>query len=208
MLALFIDTSTQKKVFAILHEDQVIGSYCYPAIPNTINEPLFAWLRELLKKHGFTLSDLTCIAVGYGPGPSFTGIRMGVAIASSLAYAISVPIIGLCSLELYKPAIPSNIFYNISDARGGELYYVEGKELLGTYQFTTPKVMKIHRWRDTIVRKDIQIISIQYEFFREVISENLGPAVINSEYIIKKIFQKNTYSDPLLFTIPYFKNPR
>lgn len=208
MLALFIDTSTQKKVFAILHEDQVIGSYCYPAIPNTINEPLFAWLHELLKKYGFTLSDLTCIAVGYGPGPSFTGIRMGVAIASSLAYAISVPIIGLCSLELYKPAIHSNIFYNISDARGGELYYVEGKELLNTYQFTTPKVMNIHRWRDTIVRKDVQIISIQYEFFREVISENLSPAVINWEYIIKKIFQKNTYSDPLLFTIPYFKNPK
>lgn len=208
MLALFIDTSTQTKVVALLNEDQVIGSYCYPAISNTINEPMFAWLRELLEKYGFTLSDLTRIAVGYGPGPSFTGIRMGVAIGSSLAYAFSVSIVGLCSLELYKPAITSNSFYNISDARGGELYYVEGKRLLGNYQFTTPKVMNIHHWRDTIVMKDIQIISIQYEFFREMIFENLSPAVINWEYIIKKIFQKNTYSDPLLFTIPYFKNPR
>lgn len=208
MLALFIDTSTQTKVFAILNEDQVISSYSYSALSNTINEPLFAWLRELLEKHGFSLSDLTCIAVGYGPGPSFTGIRMGVTIASSLAYACSVPILGLCSLELYKPTIDSNIFYNISDARGGELYYVKGKAIVGSYQFTTPKVMNIDCWQDMIAMKNIQIISIQYEFFRELKLENLIPGVINWKYIIKKIFQKNTYSDPLLFTIPYFKNPR
>ncbi|MGL4348775.1 MAG: tRNA (adenosine(37)-N6)-threonylcarbamoyltransferase complex dimerization subunit type 1 TsaB [Chlamydiales bacterium] len=208
MLALFIDTSTETKIFAILTEDGVISRYSYSAMSNTINEPLFTWLVEATEKHECTLSDLTCIVVGYGPGPSFTGIRMGVALANSLAYALSLPVIGLCSLQLYKPIIDSNIFYVISDARGGELYYVQGKVILNTYEFTKPKVMNLHCWQDTIPLKDSQIISMQHGFFEELINKNLSPGIINWEYIIKKIFQKNTYLDPLFFTIPYFKNPR
>lgn len=208
MISLFIDTSNETKVFAILNKEGIISSYSYPAISNTINEPLFSWLQESTEKYKLTLSDFTCIAVGYGPGPSFTGIRTGVAFASSLAYAYSLPVIGLCSLELYKPVDNSNNFYIISNARGGDLYYVESKKNINIYEFTIPKVMNIDCWQETIPKNNVPIISIQYEFFQERIDKKISPAIINWEHIIKKIFQKNTYLDPLFFTIPYFKNPR
>lgn len=207
MLSLFIDTSAQTHIFALLNERQVVSSYFHSAISRSANEPLFIWLQECMKRYEFILSDLDCIAVGCGPGPSFTGIRLGVTMASALAYAHSVPIAGLCSLEIYKPNTDLNIFYTISDARGGELYYVEGKKYFNNYQFTTPKVANTHYWLNKIVRKDIKIISIQYEFFRDIIVENLIPAEINWKYIIKKLSETNTYSDPQLFTIPYFKSP-
>lgn len=207
MISLFIDTSTETKVFAILNKEGVISSYSYPAISNTINEPLFCWLQESTEKHKLNLSDFTCIAVGYGPGPSFTGIRTGVAFASSLAYAYSLPVVGLCSLELYKPIEALSNFYSISNARGGELYYVEGKKNINNYEFTMPKLININSWQETIAKNNIPIISIQREFFQERIDKKISPAMINWKLIIKKIFQKNTYSDPLFFTIPYFKNP-
>lgn len=207
MLFLFIDTSAQTNIFALLNERQVINSYFHLAISRSANEPLFIWLQECMKRYGFILSDLDCIAVGCGPGPSFTGIRLGVTMASALAYAHSVPIIGLCSLEIYRPNIDLNNFYTISDARGGELYYIKGKNCLDDYQFTAPKVANIHYWLNKVARKDIKIISIQHEFFRDIILKNLILSEINWEYIIKKLLQTNTYSDPMLFTIPYLKSP-
>lgn len=207
MLCLFIDTSVQTHIFALLNERQVVNSYFHPAISRSANEPLFIWLQECMKRFKFILSDLDCIAVGCGPGPSFTGIRLGVTMASALAYAHSVPILGLCSLEIYKPNSDLNGFYTISDARGGQLYYVEAKKYFNNYQFTTPKVVNAHYWLNKTARKDVKIISIQNELFRDVIRENLIPAEINWKYIIKKLLETSTYSDPRLFTIPYFKSP-
>ncbi len=207
MFSLFIDTSAQTNIFALLNERHVVSSYFHPAISKSANEPLFIWLQECMKRYEFFLSELDCIAVGCGPGPSFTGIRLGVAMASTLAYAHSIPIIGLCSLEIYRPNTDLNIFYSISDARGGELYYIEGKKYFNDYQFTTPKVANADYWLNKIAGKGIKIISTQYEFFRDTMLENLIPAEINWEYIIKKLLQTNTYSDPMLFTIPYYKSP-
>lgn len=208
MLALFIDTSTETKVFAILNKERIISKCSCLSFSKTIDETLFSWLQETTKKHKIILAELTCIAVGYGPGPSFTGIRTGVALASSLAYAYSLPVVGLCSLELFKPINNSNVFYNISNARGGELYYVESRENINTYEFTMPKVMNIDGWQENIAKNSVPIISMQYEFFQEIIGKKVKPAIINWEYIIKKIFQTSTYIDPLFLTIPYFKNPR
>lgn len=207
MLSLFIDTSASTNIFALLNERQVISSYFHPTISKSAGDPLFNWLRQCMKRYKFILSDLDCIGVGYGPGPSFTGIRLGNTMASALAYAHSVPITGLCSLEIYKPKSDLNNFYIISDARGGELYYIEGKKYFNDYQFTPPKVARTHYWINKIARKDIKTIPLQYESFRDIMFETLIPAEINWQYIIKKLLETHTYLDPMLFTIPYFKSP-
>lgn len=47
--------------------------------------------EKLLEKHGLNLNNLTSIEVNTGPG-SFTGLRVGVAIANALAFALKIPI--------------------------------------------------------------------------------------------------------------------
>lgn len=54
-------------------------------------------LTTLLVRNGRTLKDLTHIAVVLGPG-SFTGIRVGVNLARTLAYALKIPVAGLSAL--------------------------------------------------------------------------------------------------------------
>lgn len=56
-------------------------------------------LQELLKLAGLSLTDIGRIAVDAGPG-SFTGIRVGVNLARSLAYALNIPVRTFNSLEL------------------------------------------------------------------------------------------------------------
>lgn len=56
-------------------------------------------LDELLRARGLTLKTLTHLAVSVGPG-SFTGIRVGINLARTLAYALNLPITSFNALEV------------------------------------------------------------------------------------------------------------
>lgn len=59
----------------------------------------------LLDDRGATLHDVTGVAVGLGPG-SFTGLRVGLALAKGLAVGLGVPIVGVPSLDAWLDAVP------------------------------------------------------------------------------------------------------
>lgn len=59
-------------------------------------------IEELLVEAGLPLRQLDRIAVGLGPG-SFTGVRIAVAYAKSLAYGSGVPLVGVSSYDALEP---------------------------------------------------------------------------------------------------------
>jgi tRNA threonylcarbamoyladenosine biosynthesis protein TsaB len=61
-----------------------------------------ARIEDLLRAAGLRLRDLDRIAVGLGPG-SFTGVRIAVAFAKSLAYGSGVPLVGISSYDALEP---------------------------------------------------------------------------------------------------------
>jgi tRNA threonylcarbamoyladenosine biosynthesis protein TsaB len=61
-----------------------------------------ARIEDLLAAAGLRLRDLDRIAVGLGPG-SFTGVRIAVAYAKSLAYGSGVPLVGISSYDALEP---------------------------------------------------------------------------------------------------------
>ncbi|MCI6259792.1 MAG: tRNA (adenosine(37)-N6)-threonylcarbamoyltransferase complex dimerization subunit type 1 TsaB [Pyramidobacter sp.] len=65
--------------------------------------PLLA--AELLAGHGLKIQDVACVAVTVGPG-YFTGIRIGMAYAAGLAFALGVRIVPLSSLEAVLRSCP------------------------------------------------------------------------------------------------------
>ncbi|MDR1355953.1 MAG: tRNA (adenosine(37)-N6)-threonylcarbamoyltransferase complex dimerization subunit type 1 TsaB [Propionibacteriaceae bacterium] len=71
---------------------------------------------------------LSAIGVGVGPGP-FTGLRVGIAAAETLGFALGIPVIGVCSLDVlaaqYADFGAESAFVVTVDARRKELYWAE-----------------------------------------------------------------------------------
>ncbi|MFT4111061.1 tRNA (adenosine(37)-N6)-threonylcarbamoyltransferase complex dimerization subunit type 1 TsaB [Propionicimonas sp.] len=90
-------------------------------------EQLLPLVQRVLAEAGATPAGLTGIVVGVGPGP-FTGLRVGVAAAITMAQALGVPVTGVCSLDVVALAwavrgdAPAE-FAVVADARRKEVYW-------------------------------------------------------------------------------------
>ena len=65
-------------------------------------------VRDLLAAHGWRPADIRLIAVAVGPG-SFTGLRIGVTTAKTLAYALGAELLGVNTLEVIAAQAPPGI---------------------------------------------------------------------------------------------------
>lgn len=94
---------------------------------------LTVFINDLLKETGIKINELDAVAVSKGPG-SYTGLRIGVSAAKGIAYASSIPLIGVeTTLSMFhgffaevknKYQITHNdLFCPVLDARRMEVYY-------------------------------------------------------------------------------------
>jgi tRNA threonylcarbamoyl adenosine modification protein YeaZ len=90
--------------------------------PRAHGELLAPEVSALLADVGRTARDLAAIVAGLGPGP-FTGLRVGLATAASMAQALGIPTYGVCSLDaLGRAAGPGRVLV-ATDARRREVYH-------------------------------------------------------------------------------------
>lgn len=95
---LAIDTATSRVVVAAGRPDgSLIDSQAFPA-EHRHGERLLATLDELARRDGLALDGIGGIVVGTGPG-AFTGLRVGLATAKTLAHELRVPIAGISTAE-------------------------------------------------------------------------------------------------------------
>lgn len=89
-VVLFIDTSSNEKVSVGVEFDDK-KDVIERDLDKRKAQAVLPMIDELLKKHGLKVGDLSSIEVFEGPG-SFTGLRVGAAIANALAYSLKIPI--------------------------------------------------------------------------------------------------------------------
>lgn len=74
---------------------------------NTQQRDHAAWMHNaiqlMMKDTGFSMKELSAIAVSGGPG-SYTGLRVGMATAKGLSFALKIPMISLNTLEIMANA--------------------------------------------------------------------------------------------------------
>jgi tRNA threonylcarbamoyladenosine biosynthesis protein TsaB len=102
-------------------------------------EQLAPLVERCLADAGIVRQDLTALAVGTGPGP-FTGLRVGLVTARTLAHVLEIPVYGVCTLDvLAVEAVDTGAvigeFVVATDARRKEVYLAsydeEGHRLAG-----------------------------------------------------------------------------
>lgn len=94
---LHIETATEICSVALTEGDQVL-SICETDDGNSHSKNLLPFIDQALKDAGRQLQDIHGVVVSIGPG-SYTGLRIGVSTAKSIAYAQEVPVITVNTLE-------------------------------------------------------------------------------------------------------------
>jgi tRNA threonylcarbamoyladenosine biosynthesis protein TsaB len=99
VLTLAFDTATSAATAALVRDGDVLGETVSRAVR------VLEDADTLLRENGVERTELTGIVVGTGPG-SFTGLRLGLAAARGLAFALDLPVAGVSTLAALVAGAP------------------------------------------------------------------------------------------------------
>lgn len=121
MINLFIDTCTKYLILALYKNNEII-EYFQMEADNNLSVLLLPKIDGLLKKSNLEIKDVDKIYVSNGPG-SFTGIRIGVTTAKTIAYGLNKEINTVSELEVLA-SVDTNKKYIVPliDARRNYVY--------------------------------------------------------------------------------------
>ena len=127
MTILALDTSNKTLSVAVELTD---GTIVEETIENTLQHSvlLMPTIEGVFKEAGITAKDLTKVVVAEGPG-SYTGLRIGVTVAKTLAKSLEIPLVGVSSLDVFLPDLASKVEVGevvvpFFDARRGNIFAV------------------------------------------------------------------------------------
>ncbi len=125
MTILVMDTSTERTVIALTTDSGDL----YVSATETVRRhgrDLIPRIASLLKEAGLAARDLQGVAVGLGPG-SYTGLRVGVTAAKTLAYVSGARLIAFNSLHAVGRNASAEVprVSVLADAQRGEVYVAD-----------------------------------------------------------------------------------
>ena len=183
MLVLAIDTATKIGSVA-LYDDKigVIGEINLYVKVNHSNVIMDA-VDSLFKLSGLNIKDVDRIAVTIGPG-SFTGIRIGTAIAKGLAYSLKKPIVGVNELDVlaHMGENREDIIVPLIDARKERVYFSK-------YRYIDNILLREKEYKDGELRDVLEDLKGKKVTF-------IGDGATVNEKLINEILEKdyNIYS--------------
>ena len=134
-MLLALDTATEFVSVALHDGERVVAEQTSTAAMKH-GEQLAPLIEAVMAQAGSTRRDLTAIGAGVGPGP-FTGLRVGLVTARTLAMVLELPVYGVCTLDVIAAEVSARVdepFLVATDARRKEVYlasYAEGVRVEG-----------------------------------------------------------------------------
>ena len=121
-MLLAFDTSTHLAGLALCENGELRAEYTWDVGANHSVE-LLRRVEWLLQERGLSMAQISAVAAAIGPG-SFTGVRVAVTVAKTLAFSLKVPLIGISTLDVlaYSQAAAAFPVCALMEAGRGEFY--------------------------------------------------------------------------------------
>ena len=212
MLTLIIDTSTERGLIALVDGQKLLFNVKLPFGYNN-SKFLLPAIEAEMKSRALTLEQLSLIAVGIGPG-SYTGIRIGVVAAKTLAYALKKPLVGLCSLTGFIPDC-EGAFAALIDAKIGGVYLItgikSGEEITYTSQ---PEVCEWNQIKDRL--KEIRTVVTPFSARIQPLMQmhcpeldckwiEIGPDALQLGFSAQEKYEKGEFSEDTQLELLYLR---
>ncbi len=213
MIILGLDTSTLAGSIALIRDEQILAEASFN-LGRKHTERLLPEMDWMFQRLGLEPKAIQGIAVGIGPG-SFTGVRVGLATAKGLALSLSVPIVGVSSLEALAWSVN---FYQgpilaLLDARKGEVFagfYQGGKDF---HSVSDQMVISPENLRP-LIKENTLAVGEGIRVCRDQLRERAALAGFEFEYPRASIAGKLGWerlsrqeSDPLDQLVPVYLRP-
>ena len=183
-MLLAFDTATPF-VSVALHDGEDVAVELRSDRPMKHGEQLAPLIEQALRQAGIARQGLTGIGVGVGPGP-FTGLRVGLVTARTLAYVLEIPVYGVCSLDVLAVeavdtgAVTAGEFLVATDARRKEVYVARYDER-GT-RLTGPVVDK-----PAALATDGPVVGEGAALYPEAFPQGTGPAAPSAGWLARVV---------------------
>ena len=184
MICLYIDTSSDYLYSAIIN-DQKIAAEIKEKYAKDLSVEALPQIIKLFDKSNLTPKDLDKIIVVNGPG-SFTGIRIGITIAKTMAWSLKIPIVPISGLKAMAISVKDKYKMPLIDARRGFVYgaiYDENNNAI---------VDDIHIKLDSLLEQAKDLDDIV--------------AISNNEFALNLKIEK--YIPDILTIVNYYKNTK
>lgn len=212
-LILNIDTSTEQAHTSFAEDGRVLQHLLNESQKDHASF-LQSAILQLQKITGIKLSTIDAVAVTAGPG-SYTGLRVGMASAKGLCYALKKPLIALNTLEVltasatlvHKPLGEPILFCPMIDARRMEVFTAIYNKDLDPYLSPRPLILNEMSFEKELSVNKILFFgngSAKWEsvcnhpnaFFQKVLIMPEGMSMLSHLFFLKKQFSDLAYSEP------------
>jgi tRNA threonylcarbamoyladenosine biosynthesis protein TsaB len=168
---LALDTSTTRAAIALALDDGTVLD-APPADDRPHGRGLLPAIRDLLRTGGLGVAGLDAIAVGLGPG-SYTGLRVGLTAAKTLAFALGRPLVGLDSLEILAANAGDDALRVsvVADAQRGDLFVADFARDRPGSPWQRPGPTRVEAATDWAARLEPETLV-------------LGPAVLRAGFVV------------------------
>lgn len=99
MIVLVLRTDKPESEIGLFDNDKELA-YCRWQAHRELAETIHKKIKVIMEEQGLLLNNIQGIVVFRGPG-SFTGLRIGLAVANSLSYSLDIPIVGTNNSETW-----------------------------------------------------------------------------------------------------------
>lgn len=152
MKILAIESASMMASCAISEDDVILGEFSLNH-KKTHSEKLMPAIEMLLAELNLKASNLDLVCISEGPG-SYTGIRIGAAIAKSIAYAVDIPIANIPTMKSLAANVydTKSLIVPIIDAKDKRVYS-------GIYKWESGKLIDVKEQFPTDIDELVDIIN-------------------------------------------------